>query len=207
MPTIAVVTRKGGSGKTTISTAIAGYLAAGDVPTGILDLDPQGSASAWAAARGDERAKVLGVRSRPATLREDLRRMGASGVAVTVVDTPPHSDAALAGAIEVADVIVLPSLPSAFDLHALSSAVGSVKAAGRRGGVVLNCAIPNTIAIAEAKVAVAEMGLPLLGVLHRRMVWQYAAARGLSPAELDSRSEATAELNALCGAILNLIES
>lgn len=205
MPTIAVTTRKGGAGKTTIATAIAAHLAAGGIPTGILDLDPQGSASAWIAARPAERAAIAHVRSKPATLRDDLRRMTADGVAAVIIDTPPHSDAALAGAVEAADAVALPSLPSAFDLHALASALETVKALGRPAGVVLNAAVPNTLAIAESQAAVAEMGMPLLATLTRRMAWQYAAARGLGPSELDPHCQAAKEVDALCRALLGLL--
>lgn len=206
MPTIAVITRKGGAGKTTITTAVAAHLAAGGIPTGILDLDPQGSATAWIAARPADRASVAHVRSKPATLRDDLRAMLASGIATVLVDSPPHSDAAMAGAVEVADAVALPSLPSAFDLHALGAAVDAVRSLGRPAGVVLNSAIPNTIALAESQAAVAEMGMPLLGILTRRMAWQYAAARGLGPSELDPTCQAAKEVDALCRAILDLLE-
>lgn len=206
MPVIAFTTRKGGSGKTTLATAVAGYLASGGLPTAIIDLDPQASASAWAASRAPERAPVASVRSKPATLRDDVARLLASGKAIVVIDTPPHSDACLAGAVEVADCVVLPSLPSAFDLHALASAVEAVKAKGKPGGVVLNSVVPNTRAVPEAEAAVAAMGLPLLAKVSRRMAWQYAAARGMSPAELEPKGEAAKELDALCSAIVGLLE-
>lgn len=206
MPTIAVVTRKGGAGKTTITTAVAAHLAAGGIPTGILDLDPQGSATAWIAARPGDRAPVAHVRSKPATLRDDLRTMLASGIATVLVDSPPHSDAAMAGAVEAADAVLMPSLPSAFDLHALASAVETVRSLRRPAGVVLNSAIPHTLAIAESKAAIEDMGMPLLGVLTRRMAWQYAAARGLGPSELDPNCQAAKEVDALCRAILGLLE-
>lgn len=205
MPVIAFTTRKGGSGKTTLATAVAGYLASG-LPTAIVDLDPQASASAWAASRAAERPQVTAIRSKPATLRDDVARLLASGNRVVIIDTPPHSDACLAGAVDVADCVVLPSLPSAFDLHALASAIEAVKAKGKPGGVVLNSVVPNTRAVPEAEVAVAAMGMPLLAMVSRRMAWQYAAARGMSPAELEPKGEAAKELDALCAAIVGMLE-
>jgi chromosome partitioning protein len=55
MRTIAVVNRKGGSGKTTTAVSVAAALAERGLPVLLIDLDPQASASAWLADASDER--------------------------------------------------------------------------------------------------------------------------------------------------------
>ncbi|MBF0094363.1 MAG: AAA family ATPase [Alphaproteobacteria bacterium] len=205
MKVVSVVSRKGGSGKSTVATALAGTFATGGVPSAIVDLDPQGSASAWGSSRPADRASVEVVVAKPANLGEVLGGLRARGVAMTIVDTPPHNDAAVAGALAFADVVLMPALPSAFDLHALASQLEGVVQSRKPALAILNSVTPNTVGLREAQAAVAAMGLQLLAVC-RRMAWQYAAARGLSPTELEPRGEAANETRAICEAVIKMLD-
>jgi chromosome partitioning protein len=55
MRTIAVINRKGGSGKTTTAVNTAAAIAETQAPVLLIDMDPQGSASDWLARAGDAR--------------------------------------------------------------------------------------------------------------------------------------------------------
>lgn len=206
MRVVSVVNRKGGCGKSTLATALAGTFAAGGVPTAIIDLDPQGSATAWGACRPAERPAVRVLKSKPGTLGDDLKRLAAEGTVMTIIDPPPHNDAAIAGALSEADAILMPALASAFDLHSLASLMDGVKRAGKPAGVALNAVTPGTLGLKEAVAAVEAMGFPLLATIGRRMAWQYAAARGLSPTELDAKGDAANEVRVLCEAVIRLLE-
>jgi chromosome partitioning protein len=206
MAVLSIINRKGGCGKSTLATALAGTFASGGVPTAIVDLDPQGSATAWGACRPAERPAVRVARSKPGILGDDLKRLAAEGVMMTIIDPPPHNDAALAGALSAADAILMPSLASAFDLHSLASLLDGVTKAGKPIGVVLTATTPGTLGLKEAVSAVGAMGLPLIGMTGRRMAWQYAAARGFSPTEMDPKGEAANEVRTLCEAVIRLLE-
>lgn len=206
MRVLALANRKGGCGKTTLSTAIASAFAAGGVPSALVDLDPQGSATAWAECRPQERPKVRLIRSRPASLADDLRRLASEGIVMAVLDTPPHSDAALAGAVAAADAILCPSLPSAFDLLALTSTLPTLRQAGRPVGVILTSVTHGTVGLRDAEAAIESMDLPLVGSMGRRMVYQYAAAKGLGPTEMARRHEAADEVETVCRWVMSTLE-
>lgn len=206
MRVVSVVGRKGGCGKSTLTTAMAGFLASGRVKAGVVDLDPQGSAAVWAKLRGPERPAVTVLEARPGTLAEALTSLSVEGTQIAFIDVPPHSDASLAGAVTAADAVVMPSFPSAFDIHSLASFLPLVASSKKPSGVVLNGVVPNTVAVPEAEAVLSEMGLRLLAKVNRRMAHQYAAAKGLSPCELEPKGPAAKEIEAVMAAVVELLE-
>jgi len=59
MKTVAIISQKGGSGKTTIAVHLAVCAELHGQPTLILDLDPQASACSWLARRGEDTPEVI----------------------------------------------------------------------------------------------------------------------------------------------------
>lgn len=203
---VSVVGRKGGCGKSTLVTAMAGFLASGGVKAAIVDLDPQGSAAVWAKLRDPSRPTVAVIEAKPGTLGNTLASLSVDGTQMAFVDVPPHSDAALAGAVATADAVVMPSLPSAFDIHSLASFLPLVASSQKPSGVVLNATVSNTLAIPEAEAVLETMGLRLLAKVSRRMAHQYAAAQGLSPCELEPKGHAAKEIEAVMAAVIGMLE-
>lgn len=114
---VAVVSQKGGAGKTTVVMQMAGGFAEVGRRFAIADLDPQESAMRWselaeAAGAGIPRAGVVGG----GQAADDLRTMARTGCLV-LADCPPsiehpHTLAAL----QVADLVLVPVVPSPTDI-------------------------------------------------------------------------------------------
>jgi len=115
MQTILVASSKGGAGKTTLSTQIAGHFAVGGKATVLVDADPQASSTRWCEKRADLDTAVLPVNGHSRAFRkqlpEDAERV--------VIDAPAGAMADdLEPFLEIADVVLVPVLPSAIDLEA-----------------------------------------------------------------------------------------
>ena len=138
MLTVAVISQKGGAGKTTIAVGLAVAHDRGDGVAVVVDLDPQGSASVWSDLREADRPVVVSAHSPRVGRVLDAAR--ARGVSLAIIDTAPHaSDAALAAA-RAADVVLIPCRASVADLHAIgASHRGATTAASYR--VQASCAI------------------------------------------------------------------
>ena len=128
MKTVALVSMKGGSGKTTVAAHVAAAAAAQGRNVALLDTDPQQSAARW----GDRRAAALPVvlTVPPSRLAAELQRCADAGTDLAIIDTPPRagSDNAAQVAARVADLVLLPCRPSVLDVEAAADTAARVLA-------------------------------------------------------------------------------
>ncbi|MGH8598773.1 MAG: AAA family ATPase, partial [Gammaproteobacteria bacterium] len=113
MRTILVLNSKGGSGKTTVATNIAGFFADRGQAVALADFDIQHSSMDWLAAREAERPVIKGIDAVAHGLRVP------AGIEVLVMDAPAavHGDV-LGGLVKRAQTIVIPVVPSPVDMRA-----------------------------------------------------------------------------------------
>jgi len=136
--TIAVLSNKGGSSKTTlcINLAIAGALKG--KKTAIIDLDPQASSSDWADNREFESPVVIS--SQPARLDKVLKAAEVADADYVFIDSAPHSESSSLAAARMADFIIIPCRPAILDIRAIKNTIDLVVIADKKAAVVLSCA-------------------------------------------------------------------
>lgn len=113
MLTVLVASSKGGCGKSTLVTQLASHWAQQGKRTAIVDTDRQGSSYRWAMLRPEGTPGVLGLEGRRGLhkLPPDTERV--------LIDTPAGiGERELEPCLELADAVLVPVLPSSFDLHA-----------------------------------------------------------------------------------------
>jgi chromosome partitioning protein len=121
MQIIALISQKGGVGKTTLCIHLATAFVADGYNTLLLDLDPQASAAEWKDARESEEPAVLAVPpSRLPKVIEEARKIGTD---IMIIDTAPHSEGTALDAARVADVVLVPCQPSIMDIRAMRKTV------------------------------------------------------------------------------------
>jgi chromosome partitioning protein len=180
MPVIVVANPKGGVGKSTLATQIAGYLASiGRVVT-LGDLDRQQSSRQWLAARPAPLPKIA-----PWEISRDAIAKPPKGTTDAVIDTPAGLHGGrLDAAMKVADMIVVPLQPSLFDMqatHAFARELSGHKRAGRvRIGLVGMRVKEHTIANERFREFVATLGLPVIATLRDTQNYVHLAAHGLT---------------------------
>ena len=180
MPVIVVANPKGGVGKSTLATNIAGYFARQGHPVLLGDADRQQSARLWLGLRPPE-ARAIGTWDMGA----DVITRPPWGSTHVVIDTP----AGLAGwrlsdVLKLADRIVVPLQPSVFDIFATREFLDQI-AANRASaqtplGIVGMRVDPRTRAAEQFQHFVDELGLPVLGQLRATQNYLHLAAHGLT---------------------------
>ena len=132
MRTVALISMKGGSGKTTATVHIAVAAAQQGRNVALIDTDPQQSTVRW----GDRRAAALPVvlTVPPSRLAAELQRCADAGTDLAIIDTPPRagSDNAAQAAAKVADLVLLPCGPSVLDVEAVADTSARVRAVTAR---------------------------------------------------------------------------
>jgi chromosome partitioning protein len=191
MRTILVLNPKGGCGKSTLATNIAGYFAALGKRVALADCDPQGSSRDWLAARPGHLAQIACIEAKDGSLIIDPQ------TEVLVMDSPAGvHDQRLVNIIRPAQTIVIPVLPSPIDLraaeHFLAELVKLRNKLKRKVKIatVANRVREDTVMAARLEQYLEKLTLPggnripFMTMLRASQNYILAAARGMTIFEL-----------------------
>jgi chromosome partitioning protein len=194
MNTTLVINSKGGSGKTTLTTNLASYFAANNIPTALMDYDPQGSSLNWLRVRAQLAPKIHAANAAPQ--KSGLRSIGMhvpEGVRQLVIDGPAGaSGLLLQEMIARAHCILVPVQPSSIDIHATANFVRDLLVMGRlrtrnvRLAVVANRVRRATPVYQPLERFLGSLGLPFLARLPDSEVFVQAAESGIGIFEMDA---------------------
>jgi chromosome partitioning protein len=187
MPVVAVVNRKGGSGKSTLSTHLAAYCANNGIPVMLGDVDRQQSTQAWLKLRRQQKlpetqAPIVGWAVDPKNV---LR--APSGVAHVVLDTPGGLRGFdLARVVMFADTILMPVCNSVFDRESAAECYAELMtlprvASGRCTVAAIGMRLDARTKAAEIlKEWADQQKLPFIGVLRETQAYVRCVERGLT---------------------------
>lgn len=152
---VAFVHTKGGVGKTTSSVMTAAAAAAASEPVTLYDADPQRSALRWqeVAEQRDDPLTFSVVAATAKTLDGLDTAAGFS-----IIDTPPGTAHEIQAAIDVADLIVVPSGASPMDIDRVWPTLETTS--HRMAGVLLTGVLMHTRLYAEARELLENEGVP-----------------------------------------------
>lgn len=202
MQILAVLSRKGGTGKTTLAVHLAAAAQASGLNVLLGDMDPQRSALDWSKERGSVTPAVMELK--PGAMFAGVQQAARAGVAdLMVLDSRSNYDNEAAEAVRWADLCLIVVRPCFFDIRAIARTVELVTNMRKSGMFVINQAPSRRNGeeprlIRESMEGLEAFGLPIAPVgLRYRLAYQNAVRTGLTAQELEPDSQAAFEINAL----------
>ena len=208
---VAVVNQKGGSGKTTLSMHLGGTFARRGVKALIVDADPQGTATRWAASAEDSSlfpATVIGLSAATSKVHREVKRF-IDDYEWIIIDCPPAVDSPIPqSALLVADLALVPIIPSPLDMWAavgIREVINNVSSINEslKARLVLNQFQPHTSLGQEASEVLAEFGIELCAAhLGNRQIYRQAAVYGQVVQHFGAKAkEATEEVERIASEV------
>ncbi|MCG8073266.1 MAG: ParA family protein [Candidatus Thiodiazotropha taylori] len=198
MKRLLILNSKGGCGKTTIATNLAGYYASAGTPTALFDYDPQGSSHRWLELRSGELSNIHGVFAAKPTqgaVTQAFAQRVPGETERIVVDTPASMKRMeMMNMLRNASAVIVPVLPSAIDRHVTLDFIQELTTLCRQMGInipvgiVANRVRLNTRAFKQLQETLELLDIPLVAFLRDTQNYVHAAESGCAIVELKTAS-------------------
>jgi chromosome partitioning protein len=205
MSVIVFASRKGGSGKSTLTAHLAAHMDRLSRRSMLIDCDPQGSISLWHRLRG--KAEPLLRDGTRGGVQRIVEQAQAHGVEWTLIDTPPNMSGMVTDAIRAATLVVIPVRLAVFDLAAVRETIDFARRSKKPFALIVN-AVPalrdNTESpfVRQVRELLAELNVPVwAGQITHRTAFSNALEYGQGANEYAPDSPAAAEIAGLWSAI------
>lgn len=199
MKKIALISQKGGTGKTTLTLNLAVYAESVGLTTAICDLDPQGSSLVWYKKRKSQGLEAPLVKSLHAVGIEDiLEKLEQVGADLVFFDTAPHSQNEALVTAKNSDLIIIPCKPSLVDLTAIKSTVDIVTLAGKPAIGVITMTPSQSNITEQARKAIGQYGVTIAPTnIGNRIAFVHSFTEAKGVVEYEPHGQATEEIKEL----------
>jgi chromosome partitioning protein len=198
MKTIALISQKGGVGKTTLAINLAAAAQRDDLQAVIADTDPQQSTYEWYRGRKEQHPLPYVAQVFPENIGDVIDKSERNGAGLLVVDTSPNSAEDSLAIADRVDLLIVPCAPSFIDLRALKRTEKIIRLSGKPAFAVLNLCPPVGDDADQAEQALIKLGYT---VCPHRIVTRAAARRSYavdqSVFEFEPNGKAATEFSAV----------
>jgi chromosome partitioning protein len=193
MKIIAIAAQKGGVGKTTLTAALA-VEASAKYNVAVMDADPQGSLSRWWNLRKAATPHFISCGLHE--MQRQFNGLERGGMDFVFIDTPPASSALVAQVMQIADLIIVPTLPTQDDLDSIAPTLAMIRQ-DQRHIIVLNSVDNRTMLSRQARSALTDLSNYAPTYISNAQIHPQARSEGKTAQELNAESKAACEITAL----------
>ena len=201
MKVLTVANRKGGAGKSTCAAHIAVEATKQGLKTILIDMDPQKTLEMWWQKRTEENPYLVDTNADE--LIDTIARLEKKGLDLCIIDTPGDASLNAIAGIKVADLILIPSKPTAPDLAAIGRTISMVEENKKKYVFLITQGIARAKATLQAASVLSQFGAVAPAVISNRISYVNAMGLGSSSAQLDKIAEE--EISQVWGFVSNRI--
>jgi chromosome partitioning protein len=203
MQILSLVSRKGGTGKSTLAVALAGAALEAGHKVCLIEADPLGTLSNWRARRDCAEPAVETVYDGYA-LTQRVRKLASEDFTLAIIDTAGGWSETFNAAVGAADLCLIPARPSLADIEATGPALSAVRSAEKPFAFILNQApvrsfrVGNAANVLSEAAAAAEIGEVIASpAIVARNDQQDALAKGVTVLEFAAEGKSAGEIRSL----------
>ena len=196
MKTLAIISQKGGVGKTTLATCLAVAAEQDGRKTAIFDLDPQATASFWKDIRGAETPAVASIQAiRLPAMQKAARESNAD---LVIIDGAAVARDVAFEAARAADFVLIPTKTAVFDTVSMTHTLEVMRQCEKPFSVVLTFVPPVGKETEDAMEAASALNASICPVqIGNRKAYFRAQSAGLAVQEYEPDGKAAAEITKL----------
>lgn len=183
MKILTIANRKGGAGKSTCAAHIAVEAVKNNLKVIIIDMDPQKTLEMWWQKRSDENPYLIDTNSNDLT--DTLQKLKEKNFDLCIIDTPGDASVNAIAGIKSADLVLIPSKPTAPDLTAIGRTISMVEENKKNYAFVITQAIVRSKATLQGASVLSQFGAVAPSVISNRTSYASAMGQGISATFLD----------------------
>lgn len=196
MKVLAVLSQKGGVGKTTLATCLAVAAEMDGKRTAIVDLDPQATASFWKDVRQQDTPAVDSVQA--VRLGATVKALAAAGADLVIVDGAAIARDVTTEAVRHADLVLVPTRAAVFDTMSMTHTLDVVREHRKPFSIVLTFVPPQGQETGDAMKAIEKLGARVCPItIGNRKAFFRSQGAGLTVQEFEPGGAAAQEIMAL----------
>ncbi|WP_010304023.1 ParA family protein [Candidatus Odyssella thessalonicensis] len=191
MKVLTIANRKGGAGKSTCAAHLAVEAVKLGIKTILIDMDPQKTLEGWWQKRSEENPYLIEA-SAP-DLENVIEKLRNNNFDLCIIDTPGDASINALSGMKVADLIVIPSKPTAPDLTAIGRTISMVEESKISYVFVITQGIIRAKATLQAASVLSQFGAVAPAVISNRT--SYATAMGIGSSAVETDKQAAEEIS------------
>lgn len=180
---LTIANRKGGAGKSTCAAHLSLIAGRKDFKTILIDLDPQKTLETWWKKRQEENPFLTDIENQ--NIEDVIFKLNNHDFDLCIIDTPGDTSINTTKGLKVADLILIPSKPTAPDLQAIGRTIATIKNLDKPFLFVITQTIARTKLAMQGASVLSEFGTVAPSTIGHRVAYANAMQAGSSAADED----------------------